>query len=112
MQEHSCPIADKKEHGNLSRSSLLKHLAYPFNACCQNIDFFFRIVKAEGSPDGTFDAKTNHQRLSTMMTSTNGNAQPIKQRTHIEMMDITHQERNDTTLVFRFPEDAHTFNLL
>ena len=42
-----------------------------------------------------------------MMPGTYGNAQTVKQRTHIQMMNISYQERNDTALMLSLSEDTH-----
>ena len=68
----------------------LEHPTHPFNASSQDIDFFFRIIKAERRTNGTFDAETNHQRLGTMMAGAYGNTETVKQGTHIEVMDVTY----------------------
>ena len=46
-----------------------------------------------------------------MVTGAHGYAEAVEQGTHIEVMDVPHQERDDTALVLGFAKDAHAFNL-
>jgi hypothetical protein len=58
----------------------------------ESINFGHRIVKSERCTDSALNAQRRHQRLSTMVAGTNGNAKLIEQHTRVVMVSITNQE--------------------
>ena len=93
--------------GDFFRLEKSKHPADTLNTGSQHIYLFFSIIQTKRSTYSSLNPHTNHQRLCAMMPGTHSNAQAVKQRTHIQMMNISYQERNDTALVTGLSEDTH-----
>lgn len=58
-------------------SKALKHSTDTTDARHQLVNFLLRIIESEGSTHSTSNTESIHQRMSTMMTSTHCNAQPV-----------------------------------
>ena len=58
---------------------LSKHLTHTLNACNEGVNLLFRIIQGEGGADSTLNTQAVHQRLCTMMTCADSNAQSIQE---------------------------------
>ena len=88
-----------------------EHAAHPHDSVHQRIDFLPRVVQAEGGADGAFDAQPLHQRLGTVVAGAHRNPQAVEQCSHVEVMNVAHEEGDDAAFLGRFSEDAHAGHL-
>ena len=95
----------RRRTGSLSD---LEHLRNAFYACYKRINLFLGVVQGEACTNGSQDAITVHQRLSTVMTCTNGDAQAVEQGSHIHMMNITNQEADNGIFALLFTKKSDT----
>lgn len=66
----------------------LEHLADAVYAGNEGVYFFFCVIKGEGSANCSADSEGIHARLRAMVTSTDCYAETVKERSHVEVMDV------------------------
>ena len=74
----------------------LKHLGYPADAFDEGIDFFLCIIHGKGGTHGAEHTETFHERLRTVVTRADGNAETVEECAEVGMMDIADIERDDS----------------
>ena len=78
-----------------------EHLAHAVNAGNKRVDLLLGIVQSKGSTHGSQHPQTVHQRLCTVMTRTDSDAQTVKECTQIHVVDIAYIEADDSVVELR-----------
>ena len=94
----------RRQTGSLSD---LEHLRNAFYACYKRINLLLGVVQGEARTNGSQNAIAVHQRLSTMMACTNGDAQAVEQGSHIHVMNITNQEADNGIFALLFTKKLY-----
>ena len=74
------------------RHQTSEHAYHALQPGYESIDFRFRVVEGERGPCHAFHAATCHQRLCTMVSRADGDAEAVEQGAEVHGMDVCHVE--------------------